>query len=61
MSTSLRALTETQILEDIRRAFEGESLHDVDIDRLIATTQTLEDLIAKIAHAIQARNSKPSR
>lgn len=56
MSLPLNELTETQILSKIREAFTGESLEGIDVEHLIDTSLTLEELFTKIREAIDLRN-----
>lgn len=55
---NLNELTETQILEQIRKTFEHETMEGIDTDELIESSRTLEELIQKIRQALQLRNAK---
>ena len=57
MDQNIANLNETQILSEIRRMFEGETLHDIDIDTMIDQSNTLEELMQYITEAIQKRDS----
>jgi hypothetical protein len=58
MSTRIADLTETQLLEEIRKAFEDEAMTGIDQDELINSSNTLEELLIKIQAAIDVRNSQ---
>jgi len=57
MDQNLANLNETQILSEIRRMFEGETLNDIDLDALIDQSNTIEELMRNISNAIQKRDS----
>lgn len=58
MPVLLRSLTETQILQEIREQFEHETMTGIDVERLIDTSSTIEELFAAIQQQIDARNAK---
>lgn len=58
MRTRIADLTETQILQEIRKAFEQEALTGIDTEALIDSSSTLEELLLKIRTAIALRDSK---
>jgi len=58
MSVYIADLTETQILQEIRKTFEHEALTGIDTDELIDSSSTLEELFLKIRAAIELRDSK---
>jgi hypothetical protein len=57
MHVPLNTLTETQILSDIRKAFAGQTLEGIDVDALIASSLTLEELIATTREIIADRDA----
>lgn len=58
MDILLASLTETQILSEIRKAFTGETLTDIDLHALIEQSTTLQELFNAIQSFIAVRNSK---
>ncbi len=58
MPVLINLLTETQILQEIRKRFEHQAMTGIDVDKLINTCKTLEELFASIQQEIDVRNSK---
>lgn len=57
MDTPIASLTETQLLSEVRKAFAGESLNDIDLEALIEQSVTLQELVAGISAIVATRNN----
>jgi hypothetical protein len=55
--TLIKSLTETEILSAIRKAFTGQTLEGIDIDALISSSLTLEELITNIGGVLSQRDA----
>lgn len=58
MNQRLADLTETQILQEIRKHFEHEALTGIPTEQLIESSATLEELLAAIRSALAKRDAK---
>ncbi len=53
--TLIQNLSETQILSEVRRVFEGESLQGINVEQLINDSATLADLYNRIRTELDQR------
>lgn len=55
-NTLIKDLTETQILSAVREMFTGELVADMNMEKLVAGSTTLRDLLQAIQSEIDARD-----